>query len=70
MANGLWITVSGSNRAWAEPMGWRGIVPQQEILMAKMSSGGGGSYRSAITGRYVTAKHGKASPRTTMKEKR
>lgn len=28
----------------------------------------GGSYRSAISGRYVTAKHGKASPRTTVKE--
>lgn len=29
---------------------------------------GGGSYRSAISGRYVTAKHGKASPRTTVNE--
>ncbi len=29
-----------------------------------------GSYRSAITGRYVTAKHGKSSPRTTVKESR
>ena len=29
---------------------------------------GGGGYRSAISGRYVTAKHGKASPRTTVKE--
>lgn len=27
-----------------------------------------GSYRSAITGRYVTAAHGKRSPRTTVKE--
>jgi len=27
-----------------------------------------GSYRSAISGRYVTAKHGKSSPRTTVKE--
>ena len=34
------------------------------------SSGGKGKVRSAITGRYVTAKHGKASPRTTVKEKR
>lgn len=34
-----------------------------------MSKGkGGGSYRSAISGRYVTAKHGEASPRTTVKE--
>ena len=34
--------------------------------MAK--KGGGGKYRSAISGRFVTAKHGKASPRTTVKE--
>lgn len=34
-----------------------------------MSKGkGGGSYRSAISGRYVTSSHGKASPRTTVKE--
>jgi len=34
-----------------------------------MSKGkGGGSYRSAISGRYVTSGHGKASPRTTVKE--
>ncbi len=26
----------------------------------------GGRYRSAISGRYVTAKHGKSSPRTTV----
>lgn len=35
--------------------------------MAKGKSGGG-SYRSAISGRYVTARHGKASPHTTVKE--
>ena len=29
---------------------------------------GSGSYRSAISGRYVTAKHGSASPRTTVHE--
>lgn len=29
---------------------------------------GGGSYRSAISGRYVTTRHGKASPRTTVCE--
>lgn len=29
---------------------------------------GGGSYRSAISGRYVTCRHGKASPRTTVRE--
>ena len=32
--------------------------------MAK-GKGGGGSFRSAISRRFVTAKHGKASPRTT-----
>ncbi len=35
--------------------------------MAK-GKGSSGSYRSAISGRYVTAKHGKSSPRTTIKE--
>lgn len=30
--------------------------------------GGGGNYRSAGSGRFVTAKHGKASPRTTVRE--
>jgi hypothetical protein len=30
----------------------------------------GGSYRSAISGRYVTLKHSKSSPRTTVKESR
>jgi len=36
----------------------------------KLSKGksGGGKYRSAISGRYVTARHGKASPKTTVKE--
>lgn len=34
------------------------------------SKGSGGSYRSAISGRYVTAKHGKSSPNTTVKESR
>jgi hypothetical protein len=34
-----------------------------------MSKGnGGGSYRSAISGRYVTTSHGKASQHTTVKE--
>lgn len=32
------------------------------------TTGGKVSYRSAISGRYVTAKHGKSSPRTTVKE--
>lgn len=33
-------------------------------MAGKKSSGG--KSRSAITGRYVTAKHAKASPRTTV----
>jgi hypothetical protein len=37
--------------------------------MAK-GKGSSGSYRSAISGRYVTAKHGKSSTRTTVKESR
>jgi len=37
--------------------------------MAKGKSSGG-SFRSAISGRFVTAKHGKASPRTTVSETR
>jgi hypothetical protein len=28
----------------------------------------GGKYRSAISGRYVTPKHGKSHPKTTVKE--
>jgi hypothetical protein len=35
--------------------------------MAK-GKGGGGHFRSAISGRFVTAKHGRASPRTTVRE--
>jgi len=33
-----------------------------------MSKGKGGSYRSAISGRYVTSAHGKRSPHTTVAE--
>ena len=36
--------------------------------MAK-KSGGGGHFRSAISGRYVTKAHGKRSPDTTVFEK-
>lgn len=32
------------------------------------NKGKGGSYRSAISGRYVTKKHSKDSSRTTVKE--
>lgn len=39
-----------------------------EASMAK-KSGGGGNYRSAISGRYVTNAHGKRSPSTTVFEK-
>lgn len=35
--------------------------------MAKSKSSGG-HYRSAISGRYVTTRNGRASPRTTLKE--
>lgn len=38
--------------------------------MPKGKSGGGGKYRSAKTGRYVTKRHGKANPNTTVKEKK
>lgn len=34
--------------------------------MSKSSSGG--HYRSAISGRYVTTRHGESSPRTTVRE--
>lgn len=33
-----------------------------------MPSKKGGSYRSAVSGRYVTTKHGRSSPRTTLYE--
>ena len=39
---------------------------RRRIQMA--GKGNGGSYRSAISGRYVTAKHGKANPGTTVRE--
>ena len=35
---------------------------------AARRSGGKGKHRSAKTGRYVTRKHAKRSPRTTLKE--
>lgn len=35
--------------------------------MAK-GKGGGSSFRSAISGRFVTTKHGLVSPRTTVRE--
>lgn len=33
------------------------------------SKGSGGKTRSAISGRYVTAAHGRRSPRTTVRER-
>ena len=45
-----------------------------EVPMAKAKgskgSGGKGKYRSAVSGRYVTAQHGRRSPRTTVRESR
>jgi hypothetical protein len=37
--------------------------------MAKKSSGGGDHGRSAISGRFVTAKYAKSHPKTTVIEK-
>lgn len=34
----------------------------------RAKGGGGGNYRSAITGQYVNTNHGKPSPNTTVKE--
>lgn len=31
-------------------------------------SSGGGKYRSAVTGKYVSARYGKSHPKTTVKE--
>lgn len=39
-----------------------------EADMAK-KAGGGGHFRSAISGRYVTSAHGKRSPNTTVFER-
>jgi len=42
-------------------------LPQKEMVI--MSKGkGGGHYRSAISGRFVTSAHGKRSPSTTVRE--
>lgn len=38
------------------------------MAKGKGSSGGGRNYRSAKTGRYVTKKHGKRHPSTTVRE--
>lgn len=35
---------------------------------SKGSTSSGGHYRSAINGRFLTSKHGKSSPKTTVKE--
>jgi hypothetical protein len=37
-------------------------------MARKSTSSGKGKCRSAISGRYVTAKHGKSSPKTTVRE--
>jgi hypothetical protein len=36
--------------------------------MVRSKGSGGGKYRSAISGRYVIAAHGRRSPRTTVRE--
>jgi hypothetical protein len=38
--------------------------------MAKPKAPSGGSYRSAVTGRYVSSNYGKTHPKTTVKEKK
>jgi hypothetical protein len=44
--------------------------PSTTVREAPGKSGSSGvRYRSAITGRYVTTKHGKANPGTTLSEK-
>jgi hypothetical protein len=68
---GKWFV---DNRMWLQRLRRPavGVVrdgPARRSPMAKKSSSGS-SYRSAVTGCYVTAKHGKASPNTTVKEKR
>ena len=37
-------------------------------MASKASGKSSGHYRSAISGRFVTTKHGKANPKTTVKE--
>ena len=47
------------------------MAEQRGALWKVREAQGGGStggYRSAISGHFVTAKHGKTSPRTTVKE--
>lgn len=40
-----------------------------QVAKSKRSKGSSrGKYRSAVTGRYVTVKHGKGSPKTTVTE--
>ena len=45
------------------------LAYERRCSMAKKGKGSGkGKYRSAVSGRYVTKKHGKRSPKTTVKE--
>ena len=43
---------------------------REEVNMARGKSAGnsGGKYRSAITGKYVSARYGKSHPKATVKE--
>jgi len=43
-------------------------VARSKRSSGKKESSGKGKYRSAISGRYVTAKHARRSPRTTVRE--
>ena len=40
------------------------------MKLAGKSKSSGYSYRSAVSGKYVTKKHAQRSPKTTVKEKR
>lgn len=41
---------------------------KKEVMVMAKSSKSSDSYRSAVTGRYVTPKYGKGHPNTTVKE--
>ena len=47
------------------------ISIQEAVQMAKRrSSSSKGKYRSAVTGKYVSAYYGKRHPKTTVREKK
>lgn len=66
------VRAVGGHYMWVQrdtvPSWGKTDLPQEGgDLMAKGKSGSG-SYRSAKTGRYVTASYGKSHPSTTVKE--